>query len=403
MKSFKIPNEFRSDLITYIKEKKKSSINDYQPIKIDLGEIEFVIPSHFGFCFGVENALEIAYKTIFQNPGKRIFLLSEMIHNPDVNRDLMKKGIRFIFDESKKQNILWEELTPDDIVIIPAFGVSVEIEKILSELGVDVTKYNTTCPFVKRVWKRAAELGKNNSTIVIHGKFDHEETKATFSHASLSAKSLIIRDYEEAVQLCKIITGEILPDDFYKIFNGKFSHGFDATNDLFKIGVVNQTTMLASETEKISKCLRLAMIKKYGEEEIDNHFYNTRETLCYATNNNQTATEFLLNEDADFAIVVGGYNSSNTSHIAELLNRKFNLFFIDSSEKIIDKNEIKHYDLEKKSEIITRGYLPSVEKLRIIITSGASCPDSTIENVLLKILSLVDKTKDINYIYNKLI
>lgn len=402
MKSFKIPVEYRSNIISKIKIQKKKGENEYSPFKIDLGKVEFIIPSHFGFCFGVENALEIAYRTIESNPNKKIFLLSEMIHNPEVNKDLKEKGVSFIFDNKGKQLISWENISKDDIVIIPAFGSTTEIEEILTKKGLDYGNYNTTCPFVKRVWKRAAELGNNNATVIIHGKYDHEETKATFSHTKISSKTIIIRDNEEAQILCKIILGEIDESEFYKYFAGKFSEGFDVKKDLIKIGVVNQTTMLASDTEKLSKCLKNTLIKKYGEREIDNHFFNTRETLCYATSNNQTATENLLREEADLAFVVGGYNSSNTTHIAELLSQKFKIYFISSADKLVSDNEIHHYDFIDKKEIITKNFLPQNEKIKIIITSGASCPDSIIEKVLLKIIKLIDETIDLSLIEKKL-
>ncbi|HQJ46121.1 MAG TPA: 4-hydroxy-3-methylbut-2-enyl diphosphate reductase, partial [Ignavibacteriaceae bacterium] len=313
MKNFNIPGVYRSSFITRIKNSRKDSDprkKDFTPTLLDFGAVRFYLARHFGFCYGVENAIEIAYKTIEENPDKRIFLLSEMIHNPGVNQDLKNLGVKFIMDTSGQQLIDWEELTNEDIVIIPAFGTTLEIEEKLNELGIDPYQYNTTCPFVQRVWTRSVQLGKEDFTVIIHGKSYHEETRATFSHSNTNAKSLIIRDLNEAKQLASFILGEISEREFYEIFKEKYSQGFDAKKDLEKVGVVNQTTMLATETQAISDLLKETMIKKYGLNEIKNHYADTRDTLCYATNDNQDATYGLLGVDADFAIVVGGYNSS---------------------------------------------------------------------------------------------
>lgn len=404
MKKFQIPHYYRSEIISKIKDTRNADAKkkDFTPTRLNFGPVEFFIARHFGFCFGVENAIDIAYKTIDENPGKRIFILSEMIHNPGVNDDLEKKGVKFISTSYGEQLIDWSELTSDDIVIIPAFGTTVETENMLAEKGLDIQKYNTTCPFVKRVWKRADDLARMNATVIIHGKYKHEETKATFSHSVQSAHSVVVRDEKEAGLLCKIIRGEIEQEKFYELFENKFSEGFDVEKHLTKIGVVNQTTMLATETENIASCLKNSMVAKYGEENIDDHFCDTSETLCYATHNNQTSTNSLLNLDADLAIVVGGYNSSNTSHIAELLEQKFNMYFVSGADRIISQDEIKHFDYSKKEEVITKDFLPSKENVKIILTSGASCPDAVVEDVLVKILSYFENTKSVEEIIGEL-
>jgi 4-hydroxy-3-methylbut-2-enyl diphosphate reductase len=398
MKKFDIPDHYRSSIISKIKEKRKlldPRKKDFSPTIIDFGSVTFLIARHFGFCYGVENAIEIAYKTIDENPGKRIFLLSEMIHNPHVNEDLKSRGINFIMDNYGNHFVDWEEITNNDIVIIPAFGTTIEIEKLLIEKGIDTVKYNTTCPFVEKVWNRANELGSQNFSVIIHGKAKHEETRATFSHSIRNAKSIIIRDIEEAKTLSEFILGSRPEEDFYSIFNGKYSAGFNLQTDLMRIGVVNQTTMLASETEEIAELLRQIMILKYGNEKIKNHFADTRDTLCYATNDNQSATLGLLENDADLAIVIGGYNSSNTSHLVELLEKKFTTFFISDSRKIESRELIKHFDMHQKNEVVS-SFLPGSEKVRIAVTSGASCPDSIVDDVLNKILSFYDITADID-------
>lgn len=399
MKKFEIPSHYKSSIISYIKSIRKESDprkKDYSPTTLDFGPITFYIARHFGFCFGVENAIEIAYKTIDENPGKRIFLLSEMIHNPNVNNDLVSLGVKFLMDTSGKMLLEWDKLTADDIVIVPAFGTTIEIEKQLSQIGIAPYKYNTTCPFVEKVWKTASNLGYDNYTVVVHGKHTHEETRATFSHSEQNAPSVIVRDLRETKVLADIISEKILEDEFFELFEGKYSEGFDPGRDLQKIGVVNQTTMLASETEEISNHLKQTMINRYGEEKLSNHFADTRDTLCYATNDNQQATNALLNIDADLAIVVGGYNSSNTTHLVELLDKKFKTYFVSSEEKIVTKVNIKHFDLTKKKEIETCNFLPSSKKVKIVLTSGASCPDAEVDATIKKLISYFNNTRSID-------
>ena len=308
-----------------------------------------------------------------------------MIHNQVVNQDLESKGIRFIMDTKGNQFIDWSELTPDDVVIIPAFGTTLEIERKLQALNIQTEKYNTTCPFVEKVWNRAEKLGNQMFTIIIHGKPDHEETRATFSHSRPNGASIIIRDIEEAKKLGRIILGEIPAVGFYELFKSRYSDDFNVEKDLQKVGVVNQTTMLASDTKEISGYFRQVMITKYGAENYKDHFSDTRDTLCYATNDNQDSTFELLKQDADFAIVVGGYNSSNTSHLVELLETKFPTYFINTSDDLISEKEISHFNIHANNKEVTKNYIPVKEQTRIIITSGASCPDILLDQVLLKL------------------
>ena len=406
MKKFDIPHFYKSSFISSIKELRKINDprkKDFTPTILDFGPVRFFIARHFGFCYGVENAIEIAYKTINENPEKRIFLLSEMIHNPDVNNELQSRGVSFLMDTSGNQLISWEELNSEDIVIIPAFGTTIQIQNKLNELGIDPYRYNTTCPFVEKVWNRSYQLGEDNYTVIIHGKNYHEETRATFSHSIRNSKALIIRDFEEAKLLCEIILDNQSEEKFYTYFNGKYSQGFDVRKDLIRIGVVNQTTMLATETQAIADMLKSTMIKKYGEEYIKDHFADTRDTLCYATNDNQDSTYGLLKEKADFAIVVGGYNSSNTSHIVELCEEKLNTYFISSSDKILSKELISHYDLKLKSEKTTKYYIPKKNIVDIILTSGASCPDGVVDQVLQKLISFFENTKSMDAILEEVI
>ncbi len=398
MKKFDIPEHYRSSIISTIKELRKirdPRKKDFTPTELDFGPVKFYIARHFGFCYGVENAIEIAYKTLEENPGKRIFLLSEMIHNPGVNADLQRQGINFIMDTEGNHYVQWEEITKDDIVLIPAFGTTIEIENKLIEMGIPIKQYDTTCPFVEKVWNRAYELGDKEYTVIIHGKHNHEETRATFSHSVRNAKSVIVRDIKETETLAKIILGILPKEDFYKIFSGKYSEGFNVEKDLEKVGVVNQTTMLASETQEIADLLKRTMIDKHGEQSIKDHFADTRDTLCYATNDNQSATYGLLETNADLAIVVGGYNSSNTSHIVELLEEKFPTYFINNADKILSEKLISHFNFHSKEEITTGNFLPTNEPVKIVLTSGASCPDAYVDEVLNRILSFYENTRSL--------
>ncbi|MGZ4118136.1 MAG: 4-hydroxy-3-methylbut-2-enyl diphosphate reductase, partial [Bacteroidia bacterium] len=342
------------------------------------------------------NAIEISYKAIEENSDKSIFLLSQMIHNPDVNNDLLKRGVKFLMDTSGNQIIPFSELNTNDIVIIPAFGTTLKIEMELSKLGIEVRKYDTTCPFVERVWKKSEKLGEENYSIIIHGKFNHEETRATFSRSEKSAPSIIVKDIIESKILGEFILGNISIDEFNKVFKGKYSDDFDVTKHLERVGVINQTTMLATETQEIADYFKQVMLKKYGETELKNHFADTRDTLCYATNENQEATYGLLKNDADIAIVVGGYNSSNTSHIVELCEKKLPTFFISSATEILSEKTINHFDFSHQKHLVTNGYLPDKEVVDIILTSGASCPDSIVDEVLQKIISYFPSSRKIN-------
>ena len=399
MKSFDIPQFYRSSFITEIKNSRKTfdpKKRDFKPTKLDFGPVQFYLARHFGFCYGVENAIEIAYKTIEENPGKRIFLLSEMIHNPGVNDDLQKLGVKFLMDTSGEHIYDWEKLNANDIVIIPAFGTTLEIEEKLNAKGINPYQYNTTCPFVEKVWNRSFQLGEENITVIIHGKHYHEETRATFSHTVEKAPSVIVRDIEETKFLSAVILGDKTAGDFYKFFAGKYSSNFNVEKDLLRVGVVNQTTMLATETEEIADLLKDTMRRKYGAEKLNKRFADTRDTLCYATNDNQEATYGLLNTKADLAIIVGGYNSSNTGHIVELCEKKLPSYFISSEEKIVSADLITHFSIEMKKEITTENFLPETFPVKILLTSGASCPDAIVESVLRKILSFYNDVQDID-------
>jgi 4-hydroxy-3-methylbut-2-en-1-yl diphosphate reductase len=390
MKSFNVPTTYRSPLISAIKNKRKlqdKMKKDLSPTLLDLGDLKIYLARHFGFCYGVENAIEISFRTIEENPGKRIFLLSEMIHNPQVNADLIEKGVRFLQGTSGRQLIPFSDLSPDDIVLIPAFGTTLKIEEELRDVGIKIEKYNTTCPFVEKVWNRSEQIASKGYSIVIHGKPKHEETRATFSHASSGAPSVIVNDMKEAVMLSRYITGGMPPETFYEKFAGRYSEGFDVRRDLQRIGVVNQTTQLATDTQAIADYLRTAMKEHFNldESQVGERFADTRDTLCYATNDNQSAVTSLLNTPADLAIVAGGYNSSNTTHLVELCEEVLPVYFINSPDKIISSAEILHYNYHTKEEVLSSGYLPDRKPVSILITSGASCPDAVVEEIIRKV------------------
>ena len=401
MKTFNVPIIYRSPLISAVKNRRKQQDKmkkDFAPTLLDLGSLHIYLARHFGFCYGVENAIEISFRTIRENPGRRIFLLSEMIHNPQVNADLQSRGVRFLQDTYGKELIPFEELTADDIVIIPAFGTTLEIEKKLHAIGLQTEQYNTTCPFVEKVWNRSAQIAKKDYTIVVHGKPGHEETRATFSHAAADTPTVVVKDMQQAQTLAQYIKGELPPDGFYITFKGQYSEGFDLQKHLHRIGVDNQTTMLASDTQAIADFLKQTMIDTYGltDNTTEEHFADTRDTLCYATLDNQSAVTGLLNTPADLAIVVGGYNSSNTSHLVELCEEKLPTYFISSEEKILSPTEIVHYNFHSKQEITTADWLPQHHPARILLTSGASCPDALVEAVIRKLAEYYNVTQSLD-------
>jgi len=401
MKKFDVPVFYRSPLITAIKNKRKAEDKlkkDFSPTLVDFGNLHIYMARHFGFCYGVENAIDISFRIIEENRGKKIYLLSEMIHNPQVNEDLKSRGVQFLMDTKGNNLIPFENLEPGDIVIVPAFGTTLEIEQKLLASGVEIEKYNTTCPFVRKVWNKAEAIAKQNYTVVVHGKPRHEETRATFSHSAVNAPTVVIKDMKEAIRLADYILGRKELDNFYKEFEGQYSPGFNVEEDLQRIGVVNQTTMLASDTQTIAEYLREVMIVKYKltTENIETHFADTRDTLCYATNDNQGAVYSLLDTPANFAIVVGGYNSSNTSHLVELCEKKLPTYFIRSADDIVSSRQINHYKIDRKEEVTTLSYLPEKKPAKILITSGASCPDALVEQVIRKLLGFYKRPSTID-------
>lgn len=401
-KEFEIPAMFRSPIIRKVKEANTVTDprkKDLDPTHLDFGPVSFLIPRHFGFCYGVENAIDIAYRAVEQNPDKRIYLLSEMIHNPTVNEDLLKRGVKFLFDTDGSVRIPIEDLTPDDLVIVPAFGTTIAIQKKLEAQGIDPYQYNTTCPFVEKVWKRGHQLGKKGYSLVVHGKHEHEETRATFSQSADHSPVVVVLNPEEARILAEIMTEERPLEDFEKYFGHKSTDEFNPLTDLEFFGVINQTTMLATETQEVMDILKEAAIKRFGENNVQNHFADTSDTLCYATNENQSATYALADAKPDLAIVVGGYNSSNTMHLVEILEQHCPTFHIRDAEEFNSPETIIHFNQWKKEMVETKDWLPTQQKdLKIALTSGASCPDVLVDEVLLKVLSFYPGSKGVEEI-----
>lgn len=394
MRTFDIPESYRSPVIGKVKALRKVADprkQDLSPTVLDFGTVRFVLPRHFGFCFGVENAIEIAYKAVAENPGKRLWLLSQMIHNPEVNADLESQGIGFLMDTEGGIITPFEALSSDDVVIVPAFGTTLELEERLQVIGVDIQRYNTTCPFVEKVWKRAAQLGDKDYTVIIHGKPKHEETRATFSHSSAHAKSLVVKNMGEAEVLAGFIRGDRDWSEFDAHFADRTSAGFSVPEDLERFGVVNQTTMLASDTQAIADHLKQALEVRDGGSA--DRFANTRDTLCYATLDNQTATSGALDAlagKADLAVVVGGYNSSNTSHLVELCEEVMPTWFVRGADEFAESGRLGHFDLHAGERKESGDWWPESTRepgvTTVLLTSGASCPDSAVDRVLQKIL-----------------
>jgi 4-hydroxy-3-methylbut-2-enyl diphosphate reductase len=352
------------------------------------GDVTIKLAKEFGFCYGVERAIDLAYaaKKYFTDvsPKTPIYLLGEIIHNPDVNDQIRNMGIQII--EAKPNDERIEKLQPGDAVIIPAFGTEVSTRKKIEARGCILV--DTTCGDVMTVWKRVRQYSKDSVTSIIHGKAKHEETKATTSQtrASGSGHYLVVFNLAETDYVCDYILNGGDKAAFLEKFKGAYSEGFDPSLHLKAVGVANQTTMLRGETEEVQRRFRAAMEKKYGATDIANHF-RFFDTICGATQDRQDALEKLLREPMDLLLVIGGYNSSNTSHLAEMGEAKLPTYFIKNSTKMISADHIIHYDQHKKTEVETRAWLPA-GKITVGVTAGASCPNNLIEETIKKVFQL---------------
>jgi len=351
---------------------------------LSAGDLTIKLAKEFGFCYGVERAIDLAYAARRAYPDRRIFLLGEIIHNPEVNDQIRRMGIVTIAGKPGDDEI--NQLRPEDLVIIPAFGTEVATRKKLEEKG--CLFVDTTCGDVMSVWKRVRQYSKDSVTSIIHGKSWHEETKATSSQARASGGGhyLVVFTLAETDYVCDYIVKGGNKAEFLEKFKGAYSEGFDPDVHLESIGVANQTTMLRGETEEVQRRLKGAMILKYGEADVAKHF-RFFDTICGATQDRQDALGKLLQDPLDLLLVIGGYNSSNTSHLAEMGEAKLPTYFIKNAAKMESDKLIRHYDQHKHQEIEQRNWLPS-GKVTVGITAGASCPNNLIEDAIRRLFEL---------------
>lgn len=392
------------DAIKAVKRAKERTATT--PAVLDFGATQYLLPSHFGFCLGVQNAIERAYETLAANPGKRVFMLSELIHNPFVNEDLSARGLKYL-QSDKSVPVLdaetgvayWDSLSDEDVVIIPAFGASDEDKVRLIERGLPIRQYDATCMLVEKVWKAARRYGQQGYTVVIHGKAEHEETKATFSNSAKHAPSIVIRDMKGAKALGEVILAETVEcrQELFEVMKDKASVGFDPEKDLEKLALVNQTTLLRNETLKIIAYLQETLEVKYGKAHVEEHMAMSSkgDTLCYATQVNQDALAKALDADIDIAIVVGGKNSSNTYQLYRVCEERFGerAFYIQSEANILSRESIEHFVFPydptnpKQGLLETRPFLQERQAARILVTGGASCPDGILQQIICRINS----------------
>ena len=406
---------YQSSLCLAIKEARRTKEKSpSDPAVLDFGAVSYVIPSHFGFCLGVQNAIERAYETVAMYPSKKVFMLSELIHNPFVNEDLLARGLRYlqtdkglplradgkIANSKEDSTALWNQLTQDDIVIIPAFGATNEDKARLIRRGLSIRENDATCMLVEKVWKAARRYAQEGYTVIIHGKSEHEEAKATFSNSSSYGPALIIRNMEHAYCLAEIIQAKNSKKAalLEASFAGLYSDGLDPTRDFEKIAIVNQTTLLRNETLKIIDYLRDVMTTKYGEFEVANHLWSKGkgDTLCYATQVNQDALQKAVDQPINAALIVGGKNSSNTFQLYRVCAERFGEFahYIQSESNLLSLETVQHYifpyNLASGSAAIELErplFNTPVKKPHILLTGGASCPDGIIQQVISRINS----------------
>jgi 4-hydroxy-3-methylbut-2-enyl diphosphate reductase len=374
----------RAEIRPQLHETYRSQIVDLMRangFRLEVSGMTFLLAMEFGFCYGVERAVEYAYETIAKFPGRRIFLTGEIIHNPHVNNKLQRMGIEFLPNTPNK----YDRVGKEDVVLIPAFGIPAVDIDVLTEKGCVVV--DTTCGSVLNVWKNVERYARLGVTSVIHGKFEHEETKATFSRTTLfpGAHYLVIRDKNEAAYVCSYIRDGGDKDEFMSRFRQAVSPDFDSSQHLERIGLANQTTMLSSESLEIAQMLRLAMLDRYGAPEMASRFHSF-DTICSATQDRQDAVREIENQKPDLMIVIGGYNSSNTNNLSKIATGFTPTYHIEDAAGILNANEIRHKPAGRKEEIVTRDWLPP-EASKIGITAGASTPNNQIGETIERIVS----------------
>ncbi|MGB6296385.1 MAG: 4-hydroxy-3-methylbut-2-enyl diphosphate reductase [Rivularia sp. (in: cyanobacteria)] len=363
-------SEYQSGLIQEIRD------NNYT---LNRGDVTIRLAEAFGFCWGVERAVAMAYETRQHFPSEQIWITNEIIHNPSVNQRLRDMQVGFIPVDADRKD--FSVVGSGDVVILPAFGASVQEMQVLSDKGCKIV--DTTCPWVSKVWNTVEKHKKVDCTSIIHGKYKHEETIAT---SSFAGKYLIVLNLHEAEYVTNYILNGGDKQEFMAKFSKACSEGFDPDTDLEKVGIANQTTMLKGETEQIGKLFERTMMKKYGPAELNQHFQSFN-TICDATQERQDAMLELVEEKLDLMIVIGGFNSSNTAHLQEIaVEKELPSYHVDSVERILSVNSIEHRqlngDIEKSQKWLPDG------KIVVGITSGASTPDKVVEDVIEKIFEL---------------
>ena len=364
---------YQSSLIGSIRD------NGYQ---LNHGRLQVRLAKDFGFCWGVERAVAMAYETRKHYPGERLWITNEIIHSPSVNDHLREMNVQFIPVEQGVKD--FSGVTSGDVVILPAFGATVQEMQLLNERGCHIV--DTTCPWVSKVWNTVEKHKKQTFTSIIHGKVKHEETLAT---SSFAGTYLVVLDLEEAQIVADYILGEGDRDSFMARFSKACSPGFDPDQDLKRLGVANQTTMLKRETEEIGRLFERTMLSKFGPTQLNEHFLAFN-TICDATQERQDAMFSLVDEPLDLMVVIGGYNSSNTTHLQEIaINRGIRSFHIDTPERISADNSIEHKPLGQEL-IREQNFLPG-GTVTVGITSGASTPDRVVEHVIQQLISLSEE------------
>jgi len=365
-----LQSEYQSNLIQEIRN------NNY---RLQQGEVTILLAEAFGFCWGVERAVAMAYEARQHFPAERIWMTNEIIHNPSVNQRLQEMEVGFIPVQSGKKD--FSVVDGGDVVILPAFGASVQEMQLLNDKNCKIV--DTTCPWVSKVWNTVEKHKKKDYTSIIHGKYKHEETVAT---SSFAGKYLVVFNLKEAEYVANYILHGGNRDEFMNKFSRACSLGFDPDRDLEQIGIANQTTMLKSETEQIGKLFEHTMMKKYGPTQLNNHFQSFN-TICDATQERQDAMLGLVEQKLDLMVVIGGFNSSNTTQLQQIaIERGIPSYHIDSAARIGPGNQVEHKPLGRDLEV-THNWLPPGE-IVVGVTSGASTPDKVVEDAIEKIFAL---------------
>ncbi|OGW81782.1 MAG: 4-hydroxy-3-methylbut-2-enyl diphosphate reductase [Omnitrophica bacterium RIFCSPLOWO2_12_FULL_44_17] len=370
---------YRSSLIEQIRA------SNYE---LAAGDLTICLAREFGFCYGVDRAVDLAYETRQRFPEKTIYLLSEIIHNQRVNSKLAEMGIKFLSEEEtskiEKNLSLLDAVTHHDAVLVPAFGASVEVMERLRQKGCLLV--DTTCGSVVAVWRQVERYAQEGFTALIHGKFNHEETQATCSRVTQypKGKFIVVSGKKQAGKVCEYVLGQEDRKSFLDEFSKTSSSGFDPDRDLERIGCANQTTMLSGESMEIAGMIESAMKTRYGEKDLNRHFCHF-ETICRATQDRQDSILQLAGSRVDLIIVVGGYNSSNTGHLCKISNELCPAYHVQDADEIISKNEIRHKPVGETEVVTGQNWLPE-GKVRIGITAGASTPDRVTEEVILRVI-----------------